>query len=142
MDRNDLFSHFIKLIVMSLGIFLIVINIIVWANGKDVAADLESTLFNWNYKAWHGVKMSEYKGFRWFYEKLSTFPGLNTTISTFNKMANIVNVFDTGEPGNIIEFLRSILMILTAPVVLFFTIMLDVVNLIGWFVSFLWNIGV
>lgn len=141
MDKSDLISHSIKIIIMTLGIYIIVINIIDWANGYNVANNLEATNLNWNFNAFHNTTMTSFKGFKWFKEHLATFPGINQTIATLQKNANIFKNFEGVEAHDIFGYVMAIWQFITIPFTLVISLLKDIINNVLWFFTFLVNLG-
>lgn len=137
-------SRLIKTIVLILGVFLLVINIVLWANDTDLVSkdfwDDYSQIENfswWSYDEYvSSASPQNYYGFRWFFDKLSTFPGLRSTLDMFQNFSNVISNFDV--TGNYFaDIFLAIFRILFTPVMLVMTLVLDIFQNVSWFISFI-----
>lgn len=136
-----IFSRLFKTIFLIVGVYVIAVNVIRWANLPHVAdiwlndnTFISFTQFQGQYQ------MQKYWGFKWFFDVISTFPGATTTVAMFNKYGNIISMFPTTfDPNNIniLEGIIAILAILFTPALLGITIVIDILNNVLWFFSFL-----
>ena len=138
-DRSIAFRILSSIFIL-LGVYLVIINIICWANSEQVAKVYASTLDGGTYNYWHNTSMNTYKGFRWFYEELSTFPGLAATLGTLNQLGKFVNPLGS-TPNDLWSWVVYIGQILSAPIQLLVTVVVDVIRNLVWFVHFIWIFG-
>lgn len=125
-----------KYIFFTLGIYLIIVNVILWASGSELNDSfLELSLPN-NFNSFHTYDNAyEWKGFQWFFERLSTFPGLYYTVNACNTYANIISNFTITNIG-VLDTVLAILRILTTPLILINTVLVDIINTVIWFIGF------
>lgn len=135
-------NRFIKIIVLTLGIYLLTANVILWATEPSVNLQLiysNFTTHNLNefsgFKGFHDFGMVNFKGFKWFFDRISTFPGPTFTHGVLTTYTDILSGFSiTGNWG--LDFLLAIFRITSTPILLSITIVVDIVNNGLWFVKF------
>lgn len=137
MDRSDLFAHSIKFIFMILGIYIIIINIIMWSNAPSTASGLGNGI---TFGAYHSYSMQHWRGFSWFFNEVSSFNGWQATYATFNNYCNIVGRYQITGNGIVDTFL-AVGRVLTAPIVLLWALLMDISSFIRWLFNFLNNFG-
>ena len=134
-------SRLIKIIFLTLGVYLIAINIILWANGEDLA---ERVLTESSWMTFNGYQNQrpDFKGFHWFFNELSTFHGVKTTMAAFNKYINIFNQHWTENIGeNIGTGFLWLLQVIFAPMMFLGTTLIDIFTNAAWFFHFLYEIA-
>lgn len=136
---NGIGSVLIKTIFILLGVYVIAINVTLWATSHNVGGEqLHGVLDNWNFYGFHSSRMSDfgYVGFESFYNLLGTFPGLRYTQGITSTYLDIVSGYDVTGIG-ILDALIGVVRILTAPMLLGITIVTDIINNVIWFLGFL-----
>lgn len=144
---SDAFSRSIKFIFLTAGVYLLIVNIILWANSAEVNANLiygREFLIggdNWwdvlnSFNKWHDYNMVHYRGFEWFYDRFSTFPGLSATTNVITNYANILRGFSITN-NFFLDVLIAIGKMLTTPILLVVTLATDIMSILWWMFSFL-----
>lgn len=136
MVERSIFGRVLSFILLTLGIYLIAINVISIYGQKGVLTPLPSDSFDLNFYGWHSSFKERFRGFSWFYEKIETFPSINNTINFVTKLRDF-STWVTGTPSDIIGALIWIGKILTFPVSLVIVFLVDIVNNILWFLGFI-----
>lgn len=136
-------NRVVKIICMTLGIYLLTANIILWANDPSVNVLLNQNNpihINefFNFASFHGYNATNFKGFGWFFDKISTFPGLSSTHKMMMTYGNIVSNFHVTD-NNIVDAILGILRLLTTPINLTVTLFIDILNNAIWFFSFIFT---
>lgn len=130
-------NRLVKTVFLTLGIFLIVINIVWWANDELASKTLiDMNLYDkGDFVLFHKSGV-EFRGFQWFFDKLSTFPAFKFTYDVIiTKWLNLAGDFDwTGVA--FIDFIYAIFRVILAPFALLGTILVDLFNNLMWFFSF------
>lgn len=137
-------NRLVKTIVLILGVFLLVINVVIWANDTDVVSknyfEQVSEISNfswWSYDEYNSQAAPQnYYGFRFFFDKLSTFPGLRATWTMLKEFGDVINNFSvTSIP--LLDVLFAIFRVLFTPVMLLITIVTDIYSNVKWFIEFI-----
>lgn len=136
MVERSLFGRVFSFILLTLGIYVIAINIISIYGQKGVVTPLPSDSFNFTFYEWHTGFKERFRGFSWFYNKLETFPSIQNTINFVNSLYDKAS-WVKGEPSDIIGALIYIAKVLTFPVTLIVMFIADIVNNIKWFLGFI-----
>ena len=128
------------IILSTLGLFLIAFNVIVWSmqDGtgvfmvfKPVVNDPVDTNNFFTPRQWYGFKD--------FYRQLSTFPGPAFSYATLTGWSNVITNFEVIDLGNmeilekLLNGLLALVRLLTAPIVLAFAMVGDLLSNIIWF---------
>lgn len=143
MFNRGLFAQFIKIIVLFLGVYLLVVNIVSLAyyyGSVGNVFDNESlyTALDFNFVGWHDYQPIEYKGFSWFFDKLSTFPGFSNIRKLLEDLQkSAVSLGDQLSGGDIFAVVKYLAKVLTSPFRFIWRLMLDIIQSFGWFFSFL-----
>ena len=137
-------NRIIKIIVMTLGIYLLVINVVLWANDPKMnILLLETSTYHYdmvpNYYVFHETKMVNFYGFEWFYNRLSTFPGLQNTVAQITNYGKYISGLSLGK-WVLISILETIVKGLVVPFQLLGAIAVDIYNNAKWFLGFIWNL--
>lgn len=138
-QSNGIFTTLIKTIFILLGVYVIAINITLWATSQSVGGEqLVGGPSEWNFFEYHDARMSTYGyvGFEKFYDLLSTFPGLRYCQGITSTYADIVTGYNVTNVG-ILDAILAIFRILSTPLLLSVTIIADIVNNVIWFLGFL-----
>lgn len=137
-------GRFVKIIVLTLGIYVLTMNVILWANDPSVNVLLNAEnpisidKYFYSFANFHGYNVTHFRGFSWFFDKLSTFPGLASSHKMLSTYANIVSGFKVTNNG-ILDTILAILRLLTTPINLGVTLVIDIINNAIWFFSFIWS---
>lgn len=137
MKDKSLFGLFIEIVFITLGIYLISINIIIMANSQHFTGSLTDSDFEGNFRMWHDSHQVEWRGFNWFYDSVAKYPGISKTLQM---ITDISNTFSSGigkNPSDILGWLKFIGCILVLPVWLLVTIIIDILNNVFWFIHFI-----
>lgn len=126
-------SRSVRIITISSLIFVLIANLAffafqqngVWSN-------------NWVTLKVFGKEVGnyEYRGFRYFYQYLSSFPGLTNSISVVNQIARIVSggVHYTGFV--VVDAIIGVLTIIGSTAELLFAFIADIINMFIWLFGF------
>lgn len=125
----------IRIIVLSLAVFIIVANLAFFTLSQSnflgydwVAINIYNpNSINVNY---------EYRGFAYFFEYLSTFPGLNNTVQTWNYVAALVSGQFAPTDWSVVNAILGVLFLLWSPVQLIITFVIDILNDVLWILFF------
>lgn len=138
MRNRSLFGFFIEVLILSLGVYLIVLNIISLSQAGHILhhySDVE--LYSYDFKSWHDINNAEFKGFNWFTQQLATFPGVKQTKEFIEEMTFFGN-FKEYAPQDLIEWIRYIANCLIFPIRLTITIIADILENVIFFIKFIW----
>lgn len=138
-NGNGIASVLIKTIFLLLGVYVIAINVTLWATSHNVGGEqLHGILDDWNFYGFHSSRMRDfgYVGFEKFYNLLGTFPGLRYTQGITSTYLDIISGYNVTGIG-VIDALFGLVRILTAPFLLTITIVTDIINNVVWFLGFL-----
>ena len=131
-------SRLIKIIVMVLGIYLLIVNVVSWTMDGDVNTMSVATMLSSEDQAtfykFHNANFTNFKGFEWFFNYLETFPGPATTRMLLSNYSDIVNNYSVSSNG-IIDFIAAIWRILSTPLLLVITLVIDVIRNALWFLG-------
>lgn len=136
MVEKSLFGRVFSFILLTLGIYLIAINIISIYGQKGIVTPLPSDSFELTFSGWHDSFKERFRGFSWFYHKLETFPSINNTINFVTSLYDKTS-WVTGTPQDVFSALIYIAKVLTFPVTLIVMIMADILSNISWFLGFI-----
>lgn len=136
-------NRLLRIICLGLGSYLLVINVILWATDPEVNMLLlkqynitEEIYLIDKFQIMHNYNMTHYRGFKWFFDNLSNFPGPSFTHGMLMTYANIISGYSiTGNWG--LDFLLAIFRILSTPLLLTITITMDILNNAIWFIGFI-----
>lgn len=141
-------NRLIKSIVLILGVFVLVINLVIYFNDTQYVPGINGGSNWWNWQSIPDLKFwtyddyntefasKHYFGFRYFFNKLSTFPGLRYCTDAITKYGNIITNFKVTDI-TILDVLIAIFRIITTPIVLLFTFLTDIMSNLYWFISFI-----
>lgn len=137
-ETNGAFSSIIKTIFLILGVYVISINVTLWANSHNVGGEQLGLMQDWNFYAYHSARMKDfgYVGFEKFYNVLGTFPGLSHTQALTSTWLDIVSGYNLTGIG-ILNFVLAIVRIFSAPLLLTIGIITDILNNVIWLLGFL-----
>lgn len=126
-------GRLIKTIFLILGIYIIAVNIILWANNNEhsIFSNTSEIVAVGNYQYFH-EQCESFKGFQWFFERISSFPALEQSYGAVLKYKNII----TGA-SDLGPFFGTIA-ILNSPVELFVKFCTDFINIVIWFFEFVY----
>lgn len=143
-------NRLFKTITLLLGVYLLIINVVLWAtepsvnilllkgNGISILNDLQDMPQIYevsSFEEMHKISSMNYKGFEWFFDRISSFPGPAVTHGYLMTYSNILTGFSiTGNWG--IDFLLAIFRILSTPLLFVITVTLDILNNAIWFIRF------
>lgn len=122
-------NRFVKLIFVVLGGIILAINLVFWANNNPQM--LKPFIISYSgYQ--HFGDTNKFVGFKELFEYIETFPGISHSSYILNKYTNIISNYKVVD-GGILDAIIAIFRLLTAPVLLSVTIVIDVFNNIRWF---------
>ena len=129
----------LRIIVLSLIVFLLAINFALWNFDSYLASSVVPVDFN--FYSWHNDNWSyDFKGFKWFFDRIASFPGIENTRDYLNGIFKIISGYkvDTSQISAW-DVVGAIIDLFLGPILLFYTIAADLVSNIIWFFSFFWN---
>ena len=127
-------NRFVKILFITLGLFVLVVNLIYWANQPLVISP--TYYINNNEFIVMFDRHQSFIGFSDFFKFLETFPGLTTTIVTLRTWGDIISNFSITNIG-FLDALIGIFRLITTPIALSMTIIVDLFRNIIWFVTLL-----
>lgn len=123
----------LRIIVLSLIVFLLAINFALWNFDSYLQASVVNVDFNFH--SWHDSGTYEFKGFKWFFDRIASFPGISNTRDMINKWSTIIAGYHVGDVSAW-DILGAIINIFISPITLFCTILADLISNIIWFLNF------
>lgn len=128
-------AHSIRIIVLYCTVALIVANLTFFMfsqsgfTGYDwVAIDV--------YNPFEIKTSYEYRGFAYFFDYLSTFPGLANSFETINKISALFSGQFNPTDYSVVNAIIGVLWVLWSPVQLLFTFVIDIFNDLLWVLFF------
>lgn len=137
MKSNSLFSHFIKIIFLTLGVYLIIVNLAHLLIFNEHIKAIDPVTAFYNFDGWHSYKNIEYHGFRWFFRYLETYPGFTTLRNVVDYLGTTPIKMITNVTPNPLEILGYIASLLVSPFLFIGAIIFDLVSSIIWFFGFI-----
>ena len=129
-----MFSRTIRIVVLACLAFVIAANYVFFFTAQDAISQNHWQSFH--FISMHNVSDYEYRGFKYFMEYLSTFPGLANSHNTLSTIAGIINNQVSYTNNDVLNVLLNILTIIGSPVQLVICFVVDLVNMLIWCFSF------
>lgn len=126
-------GRLIKTIFLILGIYIIAVNIILWANNNEHSIFMNtSEIVSHNSYQYFHEQGESFKGFYWFFERIGSFPGLEQSYSAVLKYKQIITGASDLHP------LFGTLAILNSPIELVVRFLQDFISIVIWFFEFVY----
>lgn len=124
-------GRLLRIIVTSSLIFILGINLVLFTivQPSTYVHNYTDTGFNFLYMQNYHY---EYKGFQYFFEYISTFPGLINSHNTINHVAAILSREISYTGYTVVDAMIGVLDVMSSPVQLIITFILDIINNIIW----------
>lgn len=128
-----MFSRSLRIIILSSVVVLFVLNLVYFTIVNN------SELSN-NWTVIHvfdheNISHYNYKGFAYFFEYISTFPGLGNCQNAINLGLTMLSGSSDISGYNVVDAILGVLYLLATPVTILVTFVLDIIN------NFIWVIG-
>ena len=123
----------IRILILSCLVFVIIANLLFYSFSLQGAYSSQ-----WVYIKVFDFRQAhyEYRGFSYFYQYLSTFPGLTNSISTVSHVAAILSGDVSYTNITVLDALISIGSLLATPVQLIICFVSDLINIVIWLFAF------
>ena len=129
-----MFSRSIRIIFLASLIFVIGANYVFFATAQDVFNN--NDWVSLHFISMHNQSTYEYRGFKYFFEYMKTFPGLANSHNTVSTIAGIINNQVSYTNNDVLNVLLNILTIISSPVQLIICLVVDIFNNLVWLFTF------
>lgn len=129
-----MFGRSIRIIVLSSLVLLIIVNLVFFTITNSAALNN-----NWAFIEVLNPNVSshyEYRGFKYFFDYISTFPGLANSMNALNMALNLLSSQYDLTGINALNAILGVFWLLISPVTLFVTFILDIINNVVWVFGF------
>lgn len=129
-----MFGRSIRIIVLSSLALLVIVNLVFFTITNSAALNN-----NWVFIEVLNPNVSshyEYRGFKYFFDYISTFPGLANSMNALNMALNLLSSQYDLTGINALNAILGLFWLLISPVTLFVTFVLDIINNVIWVFGF------